>query len=113
MSLQNLASGVKEQDNPVSTFSLIYKTKGPGSAWEFYLNLDLDSKTKLRKYRSDNGLIDFPSFLDKVQNKYRPCGIAYKVEKLELMDLVNKELESISKKERKSYLNGNLLTLEI
>ena len=102
----------KEQQDNASYFSLLYKTHGAHSAWEFYSRLDYDSKESLRNYRSENGLVDFVSFLNGVQNS-RPCGVAYKVGKLKLLEEINQELSMISKRERKSYLNGNLLSLEI
>jgi len=112
MSLQNLASDAKEQRDLVSNFSLVCNIHGLYSAWKSYSELDSDSKLSLRKYRSDDDLIDFPSFISRVQES-RPCGMASKMEKMSLIEEVNCELKNLSKKERKSYLNGNLLTLEI
>lgn len=109
---QRHVCAVKEQEKLIKTFTFCYTTGGIYSAWRYYSRLDSTSKANLRKYRSDNGVVDFPFFLQRIQDS-RLCGIAGRYEQLSLIDAVNKELENLSKRERKSYLNGNLLSFNV
>jgi len=122
MRAKNQACEVKEQKNEeqraseqrefASYFSLLAKQNGLESAWRAYCSADLETRELFRAFRSDNGVLDFPVYLQRIQDS-RPCGMADKVEKLRLMEAVNAELERLSNAERKSYLNGKLLTLEL
>jgi len=101
-----------EQREFAGYFSLLAKKKGFESAWRAYKGADSGLQSLFREFRSDNGILDFPTYLQEMQNS-RPCGMADKIEKMQLIDEINAELRALPGEERKSYLNGKLLTLEL
>lgn len=105
-STDNIASDL------ASAFSLEFKLGGFEGGWKYYTQLSTHERALLRSFHSDNGVLDFSNYLLRIQRS-RPCGMASKVEKLQLMDRVNEELKSLPEEERKTYLNGNPLVFEL
>lgn len=81
-------------------------------AWNFYCSLNKKERERLRSFKSDNGLLDFGAWLERL-NKSRPSGVANVWGKLQLICQVNEELNGLAESERPKYLNGLLLTLKL